>query len=150
MIDPSIIEDILKHADIVDVVSTFINVIKKGRNFVAVCPFHDDKNPSMMLSRDKQIFKCFVCGTGGNVITFVQKYNNLSFQEAIKLLADNAGISITLDTPKKVSAYDKYYDINDTALKYYKNNLISSVGVEASKYLLDRGLISEEVELIKH
>ena len=63
MIDPSIIEDILKHADIVDVVSTFINVIKKGRNFVAVCPFHDDKNPSMMLSRDKQIFKCFVCGS---------------------------------------------------------------------------------------
>ena len=59
MIDPSIIEDILKHADIVDIVSSYINVIKKGRNYVAICPFHDDKNPSMMLSREKQIFKCF-------------------------------------------------------------------------------------------
>ena len=91
MIDPSIIEDILKHADIVDVVSTFINVIKKGRNFVAVCPFHDDKNPSMMLSRDKQIFKCFVCGTGGNVITFVQHYEKVSYIQAVKKVAEIIG-----------------------------------------------------------
>ena len=94
MIDPSIIEDILKHADIVDVVSTFINVIKKGRNFVAVCPFHDDKNPSMMLSRDKQIFKCFGCGEGGDVFTFLMKINNQTFSEVIEEQAAALGIEL--------------------------------------------------------
>ena len=95
MIDPSIIEDILKHADIVDIVSSYINVIKKGRNYVAICPFHDDKNPSMMLSREKQIFKCFVCGTGGNAITFVQNYEKISYVEAVKKVAELKGWDIT-------------------------------------------------------
>ena len=92
MIDQSIIEDILKHADIVDVIASYINVIKKGRNYVAVCPFHDDKNPSMMISKEKQIFKCFVCGTGGNAITFIQKYENISFENAVKKLAEENGM----------------------------------------------------------
>ena len=139
-ISQELINEIKSKNDIVDVISGYIDLNEKHK---ALCPFHNDHAPSFSVNQDKQIYKCFSCGESGNVITFVQKYNNLSFQEAIKLLADNAGISITLDTPKKVSAYDKYYDINDTALKYYKNNLISSVGVEASKYLLDRGLSKE-------
>ena len=139
-ISQELINEIKSKNDIVDVISGYIDLNEKHK---ALCPFHNDHSPSFSVNQDKQIYKCFSCGESGNVITFVQKYNNLSFQEAIKLLAENAGINIILDTPKKVSAYDKYYDINDTALKYYKNNLISNVGVEAYKYLTDRGLTKE-------
>lgn len=139
-ISQELINEIKSKNDIVDVISGYIDLNEKHK---ALCPFHNDHSPSFSVNQDKQIYKCFSCGESGNVITFVQKYNNLSFQDTIKLLADNAGISITIDTPKKVSAYEKYYDINDTALKYYKNNLISNVGVEAYKYLTDRGLTKE-------
>lgn len=139
-ISQELINEIKSKNDIVDVIGGYINLNEKNK---ALCPFHNDHSPSFSVNGDKQIYKCFSCGESGNVITFVQKYNNISFQEAIKILAENAGINITLDTPKKQSAYDKYYDINDTALKYYKNNLISSVGTEAYKYLTDRGLTKE-------
>lgn len=139
-ISQELINEIKSKNDIVDVIGGYINLNEKNK---ALCPFHNDHSPSFSVNGDKQIYKCFSCGESGNVITFVQKYNNISFQEAIKLLAESAGISITLDTPKKQSAYDKFYEINDTALKYYKNNLISSVGVEAYKYLTDRGLTKE-------
>jgi len=86
-----LIDDILKQADVVNVVSSYINVIRKGRSFVALCPFHDDKNPSMMISKEKQIFKCFVCGTGGNAITFVEKYEKIPFDEAVRKTAEIIG-----------------------------------------------------------
>ena len=145
MIDPSIIEDILKHADIVDVVSTFINVIKKGRNFVAVCPFHDDKNPSMMLSRDKQIFKCFVCGTGGNVITFVQHYEKVSYIQAVKKVAEIIGYNDErLNSFKEIKKVDTtleplYNCINDLS-KYYEYALTTQEGGEAYDYLIKRNI----------
>ena len=84
----SIAEDVLKHADIVKVIGSYLNLTKKGKNYVAICPFHDDTNPSMTISPDKKLFKCFVCGTGGNAITFVQKYEHISFNEAVKKVAD--------------------------------------------------------------
>ena len=74
MISQDIIEEIRQRADIVDVISTYINVIKKGNSYVAVCPFHNDKNPSLQISRTKQIYKCFSCSAGGNVFTFVQDF----------------------------------------------------------------------------
>ena len=91
MYSRDLIETLLKEADIVTVISAFIPVIKKGRSYVAVCPFHDDKNPSLNISPDKQIFKCFVCGTGGNAITFVQKHLNISYQEAVQKVAEIVG-----------------------------------------------------------
>ena len=91
MYSRDLIETLLKEADIVTVISAFIPVIKKGRSYVAVCPFHDDKNPSLNISPDKQIFKCFVCGTGGNAIAFVQKHLNISYQEAVQKVAEIVG-----------------------------------------------------------
>ncbi len=84
----SIAEDVLKHADIVKVVGSYLNLIKQGKNYKAVCPFHDDTNPSLVVSPEKQMFKCFVCGTGGNAITFVQKHEHISYGEAIRKVAD--------------------------------------------------------------
>jgi DNA primase len=91
MYSQDLIDDILKHADIVTVISSYINVIKKGRSYVALCPFHDDKNPSLNISKEKQIFKCFVCGTGGNAITFVEKYEKIPFDAAVRKVADLIG-----------------------------------------------------------
>ena len=86
--DDTLVKDVLKHADIVKVVSAYLPVIKKGKDYLAKCPFHDDNNPSMHISPELQIFKCFVCGTSGNAIGFVSKYEHLSFREAMKKVAE--------------------------------------------------------------
>ncbi len=134
------INEIKSSNNIVDVISEYISLDDK---YKAVCPFHDDHSPSFSVHPDKQIYKCFSCGESGNVITFVQKYNGISFVEALKLLANRAGIKLDVKEPKKTTAYDKYYEINDTVLKYYKNNLLSADGKEAMKYLEDRKLTKE-------
>ncbi len=143
MIDQSIVEDILKRADIVDVISSYINVIKKGRSYVAVCPFHDDKNPSMMISKEKQIFKCFVCGTGGNAITFIQKYENISFENAVKKLAELIGykderLNIKSTASKQEEANASLYVTCEELTKFYMMTLLAKEGEEGKKYLTDR------------
>ena len=87
-IDDGLIKDVLDHADIVKIISSYLNLTKKGRNYWAVCPFHDDTNPSLSISPEKKIFRCFVCGTSGSAISFVQKYEHISFAEALKKVAD--------------------------------------------------------------
>ena len=136
-ISQDLINEIKANNDIVDVSGSYISLDSK---YKALFPYHNDKKPSFSVHGDKQIYKCFSCGESGNVISFVQKYNNISFQEALKLLADRAGIKLDVSTPKKTNKYDKFFEINDTALKFYKNNLMSTSGKEALKYLNDRGL----------
>ena len=91
--DESLVNDVLKHADIIKVIQSYLPLVKKGKDYLAKCPFHDDTNPSMHVSPDKQIFKCFVCGTSGNAIGFVMKYEHLSFKEAMKKVAEICGYS---------------------------------------------------------
>ena len=142
------INEIRSSVDIVEVIGEYIPLTGKGKNFFCVCPFHDDHSPSMSISKDRQIYKCFSCGESGNVITFVEKYTGTTFLEALKILADRAGIKMDAVTPKKVnSALEKYYEINDTVNKYFKNNLISSSGKLAIEYLskrkIDKDIINE-------
>ena len=123
------INEIRKSVDIVDVISRYLNVVKKGRNYFAICPFHNDTNPSLSISREKQIYKCFVCGEGGNVITFIQKYKKISFIEALKEDALIGGIELQLDVKKSVSVDPKkqvLYDLLEDATKYYQSALASS------------------------
>ena len=89
--DESLVNDVLKHADIVKVVQSYLPLVRKGKDYLAKCPFHDDNNPSMHVSQEKQIFKCFVCGTSGNAIGFVMKYEHLSFKESLKKVAEICG-----------------------------------------------------------
>ena len=89
--DETLVNDVLKHADIVKVVQSYLPLVRKGKDYLAKCPFHDDNNPSMHVSQEKQIFKCFVCGTSGNAIGFVMKYEHLSFKEALKKVAEICG-----------------------------------------------------------
>ena len=137
-VSKDIIDEIKSKNDIVDVIGSYINLNEK---YKALCPFHDDHTPSFSVHKDKQIYKCFSCGESGNVITFVEKINGVSFEEALKILADRAGIKLDVKTPRKVNQkYEKYYEINNTVNKYFKNNLVSSEGKEALKYLNDRGI----------
>ena len=140
-----VIDEIKSKNDIVDVIGSYINLSEK---YKALCPFHDDHTPSFSVHPDKQIYKCFSCGESGNVITFVQKINGISFEEALKILADRAGIKLDIKSPRKVNAkYEKYYEINDTVNKFFKNNLISKDGTKALKYLnarkIDKDIINE-------
>ena len=143
--DPSLIEDILKQANIVDVISSFIPVIRKGKSFVAKCPFHDDSNPSMMISPEKKIFKCFVCGTAGNAISFVQKYSNISYPEAVRKVADIIGFhDPRLDQAVVKKAVDPKKEpllkcLQDLTL-YYQYALSTPEGKEGLDYLNSRNL----------
>ena len=89
-----VIEEVRARNDIVDVVSGYVRLQKKGANHFGLCPFHNEKSPSFSVSQGKQMYYCFGCGAGGNVITFLQQYENASFQEAVKMLADRAGIKL--------------------------------------------------------
>ena len=130
--------------NIVDVISNYVNLEKKGKNYFGICPFHDDHTPSMSVSEEKQIYTCFVCGMSGNVFSFVKDYENITFMEAVKKIADLNGITLSqkISVEKK---YDKEYKAYDLAVKFYKNNLKSSVGTKALNYLYDRGITDEVI-----
>lgn len=134
-ISKELIDEVKSKNDIVDIIGSYISLNDKNK---ALCPFHNDHSPSFSVHPDKQIYKCFSCGESGNVVTFVEKFLGISFQEAVKLLADRAGIKLDINVPKKTNRYDKYYEITDTVNKYFKNNIFSGDGQKALKYLNDR------------
>lgn len=142
------LNELRSNVDIVDVISSYIPLTLKGKNFFGVCPFHQDHSPSMSVSKEKQIYKCFSCGATGNVFTFVENYENVSFYEAVDIVAKKAGFTLSakIETYKKVEKYPRDYEMMDIALKYYQNNLNTEKGVDARNYLLDRGLSLEDIK----
>jgi DNA primase len=150
MYSQDLIDSLLKSSDIVTVISSYISVIKKGRSYVALCPFHDDKHPSLNISKEKQIFKCFSCGTGGNAITFIEKYEKISFDEAVRKLADLVGFH---DPRLAKEAYKPavnptleplYKCINDLE-NYYKYGLSLEEGKRATDYLAARHIDQTQI-----
>ena len=135
--------------DIVEVISSYLPLVKKGKNFFGVCPFHDDNNPSMSVSSEKQIYKCFSCGASGNVFNFVMDYEHLDFKEALEILAKKAGISLKNVSVKTNNKYDKYFKMYDLATKLYQNNLNTKEGLKAKEYLTDRGITEEAIKEFK-
>ena len=129
--------------DIVDVISTYIPLTKKGRNYFGLCPFHDDHTPSLSVSSEKQIYKCFVCGEGGNVFDFVKNYEHISFIDAVTTLAKTVGMDMGIHEKSKPDINNKYYELMDTACKFYQNNLLSKEGTLAREYLKKRQLTKE-------
>ena len=124
--------EIRSKTDIVDIIGERIPLVARGKNFFCVCPFHDDTNPSMCVSREKQIYTCFSCHATGNVITFLMNYEHMDFRETLKYLGERVNIDVSgIKINKKTTKYDKLYDAYKLALKYYQNNLNSSVGIEA-------------------
>lgn len=135
------INEIRSRANIVDIISGYLQVSSKGKNYVALCPFHNDHSPSLIISPEKQIFNCFTCRTGGNVFSFVMKYENVSFAEAVSIVAKKVGFNLKNDVfVKSENKYSKDYEIYEYAMKYYLNNINTTDGSKARDYLLKRGI----------
>lgn len=136
---------IQRKANIVDIIRDYVPLTQRGKNYFGICPFHDDHNPSMSVSPEKGVYKCFVCGNAGNVFNFVMEYEKVSFYEAVKIVADKIGVSIDISTSKKENTKKSpLYDVCNIAYKFYQNNLNTVYGKDAKKYLLNRK-IDEDV-----
>ena len=147
MIPGNIRNKIIQDLSIVEVVSEYLPLTRKGNSYFGVCPFHDDKNPSMSVSDSVKMFNCFSCNTKGNVITFVAKYENISFDQATIKLAERIGLKISANTSKEALKQERLENIMNEAAKFYSFYLRNSEeGVEALKYLHDRGISDEIID----
>lgn len=140
------IDEIASSIDIVDVISAYTPLRKAGRSFMGRCPFHEEKTPSFSVSQEKGVYHCFGCGKSGNMFTFVMDTENVNFFEAVKMLADKAGIPIEFENEPYDPDRNKielYYEINSKAGRYFHENLLSRDGAYAKEYLANRGLKDE-------
>lgn len=145
-----LIEEVRMKNDIVDVISGYVKIQKKGSSYFGLCPFHNEKSPSFSVSPQKQMYYCFGCGAGGNVFTFIMEYENYTFQEAIKFLAQKAGVSLpeaeyTEEVRKKEGKRAKLLEVNKEAAKYFYYQLRSDRGRAGLKYLKERQLSDETI-----
>lgn len=139
--------EIRSKTDIVDIIGERIPLVARGKNFFGVCPFHDDSNPSMCVSREKQIYTCFSCHATGNVYTFLMNYEHIDFREALKYLGDKVGVNVSsINIKKKSTKFDRLYEAYNFAVKYYQNNLSSTKGKLARSYLSNRGINDEAIK----
>ena len=140
------INEIRASVDIVDIVSRYIALTKKGKNYFGVCPFHEDSDPSLSVSPDKQIFSCFSCHTAGNVFTFIKEYEHVSFLEAVKIVADIAGIDFNFKSVNKPLVNHDIYNIYDVSQKFYLNNINTKFGQVAKDYLYKRKITDDLIK----
>lgn len=145
-----LIEEVRSRNDIVDVISGYVHLQKKGANYFGLCPFHNEKSPSFSVSRSKQMYYCFGCGAGGNVFTFLMEYENDTFPEAVKALADRAGISLpeadeSEEARKEQSRRSRLLAINKEAAKYFYFQLRAKQGEQGLNYLRERKLTDETI-----
>ena len=145
-----IIEEVRMKNDIVDVVSQYVKLNKRGSTYFGLCPFHNEKSPSFSVSRQKQMYYCFGCGAGGNVFTFLMEYENFSFVEAVKFLADRAGIELpemeySKEAKEKADLKSTILEMNKLAAKYFYVQLKSERGSQAYSYLKNRELSDETI-----
>ena len=146
VINDNVLDEIRDRADIVDLIGEYVDLKRSGSNYMGLCPFHSEKTPSFSVSPSKSIFKCFGCGVGGDVITFIMKRENLNFPEAVEFLAEKYNVRLSEYKDENKEAKDKrnrLYDINREAAMHFLNNLSSSP--KAQKYLRDRGLSDKTI-----
>ena len=143
-IPETIIDQVRLSIDIVDVVGDHVALTRRGKSFVGLCPFHDDSTPSLNVSQEKQIYKCFACGAGGNSFTFLRDIENISFIEAVRQLADRAGIALPdakPADPDQQEVFDQLYRANELAVKYFHHLLTQDEkAADAMAYLKNRGI----------
>lgn len=145
-----VIEEVRSKNDIVDVISGYVKLQKKGRDYFGLCPFHNEKSPSFSVSRVKQMYYCFGCGAGGNVFTFLMEYENYSFSEALKFLADRAGVTLprqeySKEAKERADTKAILLEINKAAAQYYYVQLKNGRGEQALSYLKNRELSDDMI-----
>ena len=148
-----IIEEVRQNNDVVDIISQYVHLTRKGRNYFGLCPFHNEKSPSFSVSPDRQIFHCFGCGVGGNVYTFLMKIEGITFKEALEQLAERANIQLptlenSADTAKE-ELKAKVYKVNEFTAEFYHQNLYKPVAKIAQEYVKKRGMNKETLEAYK-
>ena len=146
-----LVEEIRSKNDIVDVISSYVRLQKKGSSYFGLCPFHNEKSPSFSVSRQKQMYYCFGCGAGGNVFTFLMEYENYSFVEALKYLADRAGVELpepgySGEAKKRADTKAILLEINKAAAQYFYVQLLRPQGGHALTYLKDRKLSDDTIK----
>jgi len=140
------IDEIRLVADIVDVIGGYVSLKRRGRNFMALCPFHSEKTPSFSVSPDKQIFHCFGCGKGGNVFTFLMEHEKISFVEAVRLLADRYGIPLPRYEPTRDARTERMLYANEVAAQYFQAALTSETyRKKIEPYLYEKRGVSPEI-----
>ncbi|MBI5474371.1 MAG: DNA primase [Ignavibacteriae bacterium] len=144
------IEEVRHASDVVDVISNYVKLKRRGKNYIGLCPFHTEKTPSFNVSPERQMYHCFGCGVGGNVITFVMEYEKVSFVEAIRTLADRAGISLpqegVVDDKEKITESESLYAVCRAAARFFYDNMTTTVeGQLALEYFRHRGFSDETV-----
>lgn len=142
---PSQIEEIKARVDIVDLISEYIKVKQAGTNFRALCPFHNEKTPSFMVSREKQIWHCFGCSEGGDIFTFVQKMEGVDFAEALKILANKAGVKLVSQDPQLSSQKNRLLDIIEAAANFWHKVLLESPSAQKARDYLVKRKVSEKI-----
>ncbi len=139
-----LLDELRTRNDIVDVVSQYVTLKRKGRNYFGICPFHNEKSPSFSVSPDKQIFHCFGCGVGGNVFHFISKIENISFLESVQLLAERVGMELpkssNTEDEKIANLKAKVYEVNKDAAEFYHQNLYRPTSKNAQEYIKKRKL----------
>ena len=149
--DQTLLEDIRSANSIVDVVGEYVPLKRSGANYTAPCPFHNETKPSFMVSPRLQIFKCFGCGKGGNIFSFLMEYEKITFNEAVKKLADRVGIKLPAykeQSKEDKSLYNSLYGIYESALRYYQNNL-SAKDNDGLAYLKARNISDEDIKTFR-
>lgn len=146
-----LVEEIRSKNDIVSVIGSYIRLQKKGSNHMGLCPFHNEKTPSFSVSPTKQMYHCFGCGVGGNVFTFIMEYENFTFVEALKFLAERAGVALpereySEEAKRQSDMRARLLEVNKQAAKYFYYQLISPRGQAAHDYLVQRGLTEETIK----
>lgn len=146
MISEDVIQRVKQENDIVEIISEDVKLKKSGTNYFGLCPFHNEKTPSFSVSSSKQIYKCFGCGEAGNVISYVMKKSNVTFPEAVKILAERANINVDInkDNNSKNNTKDKIYQINLEAARYFFNNLTKNK--KAVNYFINRGITIKTIK----
>ena len=146
-----LIEEVRMKNDIVDVISGYVRLQKKGNNYFGLCPFHNEKSPSFSVSRSKQMYHCFGCGVGGNVFTFIMEYENFTFLEALKFLAERAGVELpkmeySKEQKEKADLKTTLLEVNKVAAQYFFMQLMSPGGAVGKEYLNKRGLSDDVIK----
>jgi DNA primase len=145
------IEDIRSSANIVDIISSYVALRKRGKNFIGLCPFHQEKTPSFTVSEEKQIFHCFGCHAGGNVYKFLMEYKSISFIEAVQEIAESVGITLNFEDDKissEQSELEELYEINVIAAKYFSDNLLKSEHGEVARDYLTKRKIKTQTQKV--
>ena len=138
------IDEVKVNNDILDIISQYVILKRSGRNFLGLCPFHKEKTPSFSVSPDKQIFHCFGCGAGGDVISFICKIENVNYKEAIEILAEKAGLTLPVSDNsqdmRKEMLKKRVYEINEIVANFYHENLYNARAKQAQEYVKKRKL----------